>query len=105
MIRVFGIVQGVGFRPFVSRTAAANHIRGCVCNKGSYVEIMAQGEKKALQSFYDELQHNPPPRAVILKIDRERAEGVKTYSSFDIIESTKEKGDILNFNPNNSSII
>ena len=95
MIRVFGIVQGVGFRPFVSRTAAANHIRGCVCNKGSYVEIMAQGEKKALQSFYDELQHNPPPRAAILKIDREKAEGVKTYSSFDIIESTKEKGDIF----------
>lgn len=95
MIRVFGIVQGVGFRPFVSRTAAANHIRGCVCNKGSYVEIMAQGEKKALQSFYNELQHNPPPRAAILKIDREKAEGVKTYSSFDIIESTKEKGDIF----------
>ncbi|WP_427112099.1 carbamoyltransferase HypF [Megasphaera sueciensis] len=95
MIRVFGIVQGVGFRPFVSRTAAANHIRGCVCNKGSYVEIMAQGEKKALQSFYDELQYNPPPRSVILKIDKEKAEGAKTYSSFDIIESTKEKGDIF----------
>ena len=39
-IRVYGIVQGVGFRPTVSRHATANGIRGNVCNKGPYVEIM-----------------------------------------------------------------
>ena len=42
-IRVYGIVQGVGFRPTVSRHATANGIRGNVCNKGPYVEIYAQG--------------------------------------------------------------
>ena len=41
-IRVYGIVQGVGFRPTVSRHATANGIRGNVCNKGPYVEIYAQ---------------------------------------------------------------
>ena len=42
-IRVYGIVQGVGFRPTVSRHATKNGIRGSVCNKGPYVEIFAQG--------------------------------------------------------------
>lgn len=38
-IRVYGIVQGVGFRPTVSRHAVSNGIRGNVCNKGPYVEF------------------------------------------------------------------
>lgn len=40
MIRVYGIVQGVGFRPTVSRHAMARGIRGSVSNKGPYVEIL-----------------------------------------------------------------
>ena len=44
-IRVYGIVQGVGFRPTVSRHATTHGIRGTVCNKGPYVEIFAQGTK------------------------------------------------------------
>ena len=35
-IRVYGIVQGVGFRPTVSRHAVKNDIHGSVCNKGPY---------------------------------------------------------------------
>ena len=45
-IRVYGIVQGVGFRPTVSRQATAHGIYGTVCNKGPYVEIYAQGKKE-----------------------------------------------------------
>ena len=45
-IRVYGIVQGVGFRPIVSRHAAARGIHGNVCNKGPYVEIYAQGPEE-----------------------------------------------------------
>ncbi len=44
-IRVYGIVQGVGFRPTVSRHAVAAGITGSVCNKGPYVEIFAQERK------------------------------------------------------------
>ena len=39
-IRVFGIVQGVGFRPFVSRLAKRCGIVGTVSNRGSYVEVI-----------------------------------------------------------------
>ena len=38
-IRVYGIVQGVGFRPTVSRHAVTWGIHGNVCNKGPYVEM------------------------------------------------------------------
>ncbi len=44
-IRVYGIVQGVGFLLTVSRHAAERKVRGNVCNKGPYVEIYAQGPK------------------------------------------------------------
>ena len=47
-IRVYGIVQGVGFRPTVSRHAATHQIRGSVSNKGPYVEIFAQGLEEAV---------------------------------------------------------
>lgn len=39
-IRIFGIVQGVGFRPFVSRLAKRCGIVGTVSNRGSYVEVI-----------------------------------------------------------------
>ena len=54
-IKVFGIVQGVGFRPFVNRIANANKIFGTVANKGSYVEIFAQGSTVDLKNFLSAL--------------------------------------------------
>ncbi len=94
-ICVFGIVQGVGFRPFVSRIADANHIGGSVCNRGSYVEIIAQGTAADLAQFDHELEHNPPPRSAILKIDREEQSGSPHFPAFDIVESAREEGDIF----------
>lgn len=44
-IRVYGIVQGVGFRPTVSRHAVKNDIHGSVCNKGPYVENFCTGDE------------------------------------------------------------
>ena len=44
-IHIYGIVQGVGFRPFAAVTAARFGVRGTAANKGSYVEIIAQGER------------------------------------------------------------
>ena len=70
-IRVYGIVQGVGFRPTVSRHAAAAGITGSVCNKGPYVEIFAQGEEKCVKDFLEKLENQPPKRAAILKINTE----------------------------------
>ena len=68
-IRLYGIVQGVGFRPFVSRAAMELGILGSVCNRGSYVEVIAHGDQKALDRFLEILNLDPPERSVILKID------------------------------------
>ena len=47
-----GIVQGVGFRPFVSRIAMKYQLKGTVCNKGSYVEILIQGNEFAKKTIF-----------------------------------------------------
>ena len=86
-IRVYGIVQGVGFRPTVSRHATSNGICGTVCNKGPYVEIYAQGQKKQMEGFLKALEVQPPKRAAILKINTEdvTAETDMHFETFDII--------------------
>lgn len=94
IIRVYGIVQGVGFRPFVSRIADANGVKGSVANKGSYVEIFASAEPEILERFLEDLENKAPERSAILKIDVNVCED-KGFSQFDIIESEKEAGDIF----------
>ena len=96
-IRVYGIVQGVGFRPTVSRHATANGIRGNVCNKGPYVEIYAQGAAEQVDGFLKDLEERPPKRAAILKLNTEEVptEEAPQFSDFDIIESEKTKGEIF----------
>lgn len=105
-IRVFGIVQGVGFRPTVKSHADACDIAGSVSNKGPYVEIFAEGSEECVHSFIKQIQEEPPKRAVILKLDVENVEsgedGIHKVESetdskekFQIIESEKEEGEIF----------
>lgn len=93
-IRIFGIVQGVGFRPFMSVAAAKLGIRGTVANKGSYVEAYAQGSEQAIESYVEEIRCCAPERSVILDIERERVERGE-FTGFEIIESEKEYGNIF----------
>ena len=96
--KVYGIVQGVGFRPTVSRHAMTYGIHGSVCNKGPYVEIIAQGESEDVNAFLQAVKERAPERAVILKMDIERMERrceKEVYEDFSIIESEKIKGEIF----------
>ena len=94
-IRVYGIVQGVGFRPTVSRHAMETGITGTVANCGPYVEIYAQGTQAQVDAFRDALEHRPPKRAAILKLDDKAAEDAPMFSEFSIIESAKTSGEIF----------
>lgn len=93
-IKIFGIVQGVGFRPFVKNLADAQKIVGTVANRGSYVEIFAQGTNFALKNFLHDLKTKNPPRSAILKVDVSEIPDEKFFD-FKIIESAHEVGDIF----------
>src|SRR5690349_9988549 len=65
---VRGIVQGVGFRPFVFRLATAQRLGGWVRNGGDGVEIHVEGPADALAAFGSRLATDAPPAARIASI-------------------------------------
>jgi hydrogenase maturation protein HypF len=81
-IRVRGVVQGVGFRPFVFRLAQANTLAGWVLNDEEGVEIHLEGARPALDEFVRSLVVQPPPAASIHAIDVQAAQpaGLKEFS-------------------------
>ena len=89
--RVYGVVQGVGFRPFVHRLAEAHRLAGYVANKGSYVEIVAAGEEEKLAAFRRELVEKAPERALILRVDAREIEPFPG-NGFSITESESDVG-------------
>src|SRR6202050_1675801 len=68
-IKVRGVVQGVGFRPFVFRLARANTLAGWVLNGEQGVEIFLQAGDQGLKSFVHALKNEPPPAAQITDIE------------------------------------
>ena len=68
-IQVKGIVQGVGFRPFVYRLAKKYQLNGWVLNAVEGVFIHAEGEASLLDKFVTELHMNPPSAAKVKEID------------------------------------
>ena len=67
-IRVRGVVQGVGFRPFVNRLARENTLAGWVLNGGDGVEIHVEGAAPSLDAFVRDLKIHTPPAARISEI-------------------------------------
>ncbi len=92
--RVFGIVQGVGFRPFVSRLATARGLSGSVANKGPYVEILAQGRRAAMADFRRALTEEAPERSAVLRV-AEEALPPFSADGFAIVESAPERGAVF----------
>ena len=64
-LKITGIVQGVGFRPFVYSLATRHALTGFVLNNSSGVTIEIEGPPAELETFARELKTNPPPLAVI----------------------------------------
>jgi hydrogenase maturation protein HypF len=71
-IAIHGIVQGVGFRPFVHSLATRLHLRGLVRNRTGGVWIEVEGEAASLDHFLAELAASPPPLARIERLAWER---------------------------------
>ncbi len=71
-IRINGIVQGVGFRPFVYNLAEECALAGFVCNNSDGVLIEIEGKDANLTRFRERLQDEPPPLAQIVTCDVEQ---------------------------------
>lgn len=67
-LEVTGTVQGVGFRPFVARTAMGLKLSGWVANRADGVQIEAEGEAGALAALCDRIEHSPPGAARIASL-------------------------------------
>jgi hydrogenase maturation protein HypF len=88
---VRGIVQGVGFRPFVFTLAAKHGLTGIVRNTGSQVEIEIEGDTASLDAFVIDLRGHAPPLAAIAQIDV--TPSVLTgYAGFRIVQSELDGG-------------
>lgn len=86
-MRVRGVVQGVGFRPFVHRLAQRHGLHGWVRNDAGGVEIHVEGSPAALSAFVEGLQ-DPPPAAHLTQVDVVPA-GVERPGGFVIRESRR----------------
>ena len=90
-IKVSGIVQGVGFRPFVYRTAVENALTGYVRNRGdAFVEIIVEGKDESVKAFLRDLRHKKPPLARIHHIKTKFSEGKNEFDRFVILRSSSE---------------
>jgi len=68
-IRVRGLVQGVGFRPFVYRVATELDLDGCVRNDGEGVQIDVGGARSAIEALIARLRSDAPPLARVTRIE------------------------------------
>ncbi|MFW1676467.1 carbamoyltransferase HypF [Pontibacter sp. JAM-7] len=86
LIHVTGLVQGVGFRPFVWRLAREMGLRGCVYNAPAGVKIRLNADTASLAAFMQCLEDDAPALA---RVDSVQAQAIASasYDSFDIIAS------------------
>ena len=87
-VLVEGIVQGVGFRPFVYRIATELELTGYVRNLGNVVEIIIQGSDDKIADFIYKLQNELPPIAKINNLETEELADDENYADFTIKESS-----------------
>jgi hydrogenase maturation protein HypF len=85
-IKLFGLVQGVGFRPFVHRLALNSKITGYVLNTSDGLEIHAEASPDKLRRFFLLLKKDLPPLARLTGAEIAPA-NVQSFSNFDIRES------------------
>ena len=93
-----GVVQGVGFRPFVFRLANANSLSGWVLNAGEGVEIHLEGMETALDAFVSELESQRPTAARITDIEVAPATPLG-LASFTIRQSRRDGAPTVRISP------
>jgi hydrogenase maturation protein HypF len=88
-VKVTGIVQGVGFRPFIYRIAVKNNLKGYVRNRGDAgVEILLEGKAEDIRNFMHDLKEKKPPLAQIHEIITTKPKNEGKHEKFTIHKSS-----------------
>jgi hydrogenase maturation protein HypF len=90
-ISVRGVVQGVGFRPFIYQMAIRHNLKGWVCNTSEAVRIEVEGEAKDIERFLRGLREQAPPMSHIEDITFTWGT-LASYDKFEIRHSITEEG-------------
>ena len=95
-----GIVQGVGFRPFLYNLARKLDLKGQIVNRGNAgVKLTLQGEEESLEAFLGEIEKAKPKIAFIERIKVIKAKSDKIFSSLTIGKSEEGRGISLTLPP------
>ncbi|MEI6899329.1 MAG: carbamoyltransferase HypF [Bacteroidota bacterium] len=98
LIKVTGLVQGVGFRPFIHRMALKYHLKGDVENTNEGVLIHVEGDEKIIIRFIASIRNEAPPASSISEIISNEID-LKGYSDFQIIRSQSKSQKITEVSP------
>ena len=97
-IHIKGLVQGVGFRPFIYRHAKRFDLKGSVENRNDGVVIFVEGLKNNVYDFLNSIRNEAPPASNINSISSESF-SVKNFNDFRIIKSTNKSEEITEISP------
>jgi hydrogenase maturation protein HypF len=97
-LRITGVVQGVGFRPFVYRLARAHGVAGWVQNGQDGVHVVAEGEPDAVARFVEAVREAPPPAAHVAGFDV-APETEKGFATFEIRTSAVAEAPTVRISP------
>lgn len=97
-IRIRGIVQGVGFRPFVHRLATRYGLKGTVLNDTEGVLVHVEGGDETIDNFVEAIEHEAPRPAQIDAIEIEDSEIIGA-PDFKIIPSRHREGEVTSISP------
>ena len=98
-IHINGIVQGVGFRPFIFNLAHDIGLKGWVCNTSAGVDIEVEGSKRQIKDFLTKINTEPPILATIQSFDVKKNTPTNGYSDFVIINSKSTSSDTRYVSP------
>ncbi|MGN0981425.1 MAG: carbamoyltransferase HypF [Candidatus Limivicinus sp.] len=90
-LKIRGIVQGVGFRPFVHKLVRRCGLNGYIKNTSSGVELELEGERPALERFVAQLPEQAPVLAVIESMEAVYSPALRGYAGFEIRQSQREE--------------
>ena len=89
-LRIHGIVQGVGFRPFIHKLVGSYGLTGYIKNTSSGVELELEGERTELERFVHDVPERAPKLAVIESVEAEYSTALKDFEGFEIRSSKQE---------------